>query len=171
MRKILLAGFATLALAACQNSGSSTSTPTGTLAATPQQACGSTIPSQYCTSYNPGAYGYSSLSYGNYGYGYYGTSGFAGYGCPVGYQPLYMGSTYGYGYGTYGNYGSSAYTCVATNYFNGYSSGYTPYYAYGQRWANNHMGHGPAQACTVGTACPQGNCLAFAGSNLGYCAR
>jgi hypothetical protein len=166
MMVILTAG---LGLGACGDSNNSTP-PNANVAATPQ-ACGTTIPGQYCTNYNPTAYPYTNnLSYGTYGYGYYGASGFAGYGCPLGYQPLYLGSYYGAGYGTYGMGTTTQYTCVVNTYFNGYNSGYTPYYAYGTRWANQKRG--PAQACTVGAnTCPRGKCLAFSGSNMGYCAR
>lgn len=171
MKTILLAiiTVASLGLGACQNGDNSNNPPTNQ-AVTPQ-ACGTTIPSQYCTTYNPGAYGYNNLSYGTYGYGYYGNGGFAGYGCPIGYQPLYLGSYYGYGYTGYGYAPTTSYTCVVTNYFNGYNAGYTPYYAYGHHWAN-HASRGPAMACTVGAGgCPHGKCLAFSGSNMGYCAR
>lgn len=148
----------------------------GSQAAIPNSPCGTQIPAQYCTQYNPGQYPYSpygnNYTYGNYGYGYYNngyyTPGYGNqvpYGCPGGYQPMYTG----------GAYRGTTYTCIQISYmqsqYNQY--GYQPYYPSGYAWGGGYVGAGPVHACDPYLAYSCGTsgavCQAAFGQRAGYC--
>jgi hypothetical protein len=161
---LVLVALSALTFGACSKNDGNNSTP----AAVPATACGTGIPSQYCTAYNPNSY--PNYPYGSGGYYPYGASGYgipyyggSGYGCPYGYQPLYTGGYYG-----------SQYTCVQYNYMS--SFGYNSYYPSNYAWGTGYVGYGPAQMCDtyVAGSCgadPTLYCMPSFGTRYGYCVR